>query len=63
MPFMSLLLNSNLPQLLYYELILKLRVNRNFPSIMIQFSAVVGSLGLLSIEIEQLVEIAGLVIL
>ena len=44
-------------------LLLKLRVDQNFPTSMISCSLYIGSLGLPSIEIEQLLEMLSLVIL
>ena len=61
--FTNLSLMANTLQPLYCALLLKLRVNWNFSTIMIFYSLDIGSLGLLSIETEQLIEMTGLVIL
>ena len=61
-PFINLPLDKSVLKPLYSKLLPKLKVNQHFSSIMVQSVALIGGLGLPSLEQEQLADIVGLVI-
>lgn len=62
LPFIILLLDLSLLYILHWLLLLKLKVNWNFPKYVINVLPAAGGLDLLSIECNQLIEIINLVV-